>query len=89
MDCNNHRVCVFSLVTLAFLRQIGRGVQGSTTGCLNYAVGACLDHKNNHIFVADTNNHRVNVFHQETGVHVRCIGSYGQGYRQLNSPYGE
>lgn len=88
VDCNNHRICVFSLVSLAFIRQIGRGVQGSGPGHLNYAVGACLDFKNHHIYVADTNNHRVSVFDQFTGAFIRCIGYHGSGQGELNSPYG-
>ena len=88
VDCNNHRICVFSLISLAFIRQIGRGVQGSGPGHLNYAVGACLDFKNHHIYVADTNNHRVSVFDQFTGAFIRCIGYHGSGRGELNSPYG-
>ena len=88
VDCNNHRICVFSLVSLVFIRQIGRGIQGSGPGCLNYAVGACLDHQNHHIYVADTNNHRVSVFDQATGAFIRCIGFHGSGRGELNSPYG-
>jgi DNA-binding beta-propeller fold protein YncE len=87
-DCNNHRVQVFSSVNLAFIRQIGRGTQGSAPGCLNYAVGMCLDHTTRQLFVADTNNHRVVVFDQMSGVHVRTIGSQGERFGQLSSPYG-
>lgn len=88
VDCNNHRICVFSVISLTFIRQIARGVQGSSPGCLNYAVGACLDTKNEKIYVADTNNHRISVFNKKTGVHLQSIGSFGTGYGLLNSPYG-
>ena len=88
VDCNNHRICVFSLTTLAFIRQIGRGIQGSGPGHLNYAVGACLDLKNHHIYVADTNNHRISVFDQATGGFICFIGCQGSGSGELNSPYG-
>jgi DNA-binding beta-propeller fold protein YncE len=87
-DCNNHRVLVFSMPSLAFKRQIGRGVQGSSHGCLNYAVGICLDLKRRHLYVADTNNHRICIFNQENGAHVGVIGTRGTGDGQLNSPYG-
>ena len=86
-DCNNHRIQVYSTITLSFIRQIGRGVQGSVPGCLNYAVGICLD-DNNHIFVADTNNHRIVVFNQMTGSFIRTIGYHGITPGALSSPYG-
>lgn len=28
VDCNNHRIQVFHLYSLAFIRQIGKGIQG-------------------------------------------------------------
>eukprot|EP01038_Epipyxis_sp_PR26KG_P004848 gene4848-6795_t len=87
VDCNNHRVQVFHLSSLAFIRQIGRGIQGSTNGSLNYAVGICMDDANQ-IFVADTNNHRIVVFNHITGVHIRSIGTQGSQEGMLNSPYG-
>ena len=87
-DCNNHRILVFSSLTLAYKRQIGRGIQGSSPGCLNYAVGICLDAKRRHLIVADTNNHRICIFNQETGVHIVNIGSHGNAEGQLSSPYG-
>ena len=87
-DCNNHRILVFSSLTLAYKRQIGRGIQGSSPGCLNYAVGICLDAKRRHLIVADTNNHRICIFNQETGVHIGNIGSHGNAEGQLSSPYG-
>jgi DNA-binding beta-propeller fold protein YncE len=88
VDCNNHRICVFSVVTLTFLRQIGRGLQGTSSNCLNYAVGACLDVQNEKIYVADTNNHRISAFNKVTGAHLQSIGSFGSGYGLLASPYG-
>lgn len=87
-DCNNHRIQVFHAKTLSFLRQIGRGSQGGANGYLNYAVGICLHEERGELFVADTNNHRVSVFDQVTGVYLRSIGSHGTGYGQLASPYG-
>lgn len=87
VDCNNHRIQVYHLNSLAYIRQIGKGVQGDTPGSLNYAVGVCLDDKNQ-LYVADTNNHRVVVFNRVTGGHVRTIGSQGSTRGCLNSPYG-
>jgi DNA-binding beta-propeller fold protein YncE len=86
-DCNNHRISVFSSITLAHIRQIGRGIQGTSLGCLNYAVGLCLD-DSKHIYVADTNNHRIAVFHQLTGAQINTIGSQGTTPGKLSSPYG-
>jgi len=87
VDCNNHRVQVYHLNSLAYIRQIGKGEQSSNKGHLNYPVGICMD-DNHHIFVADTNNHRIAVFNRVTGVHVRSIGSKGTLVGLLNSPYG-
>lgn len=86
VDCNNHRIQVFHLYSLAFIRQIGKGTQGSAPGCLQYPVGICLD--SDQIFVADTNNHRIVVFNHITGGYVRSIGSQGSGLGCLNCPYG-
>ena len=87
VDCNNHRIQVFHLTSLAYIRQIGKGVQGNSPGSLNYAVGICLDTANN-LFVADTNNHRVAVFNKITGGYVKSIGSHGNAPGLLSSPYG-
>ena len=87
VDCNNHRIQVYHLNSLAYIRQIGKGVQGDSPGALNYAVGICLD-DNNQIYVADTNNHRVVVFNRITGGHVRNISSQGTVPGCLYSPYG-
>lgn len=88
MDCNNHRIQVYHLHSLAFIRQIGgKTVFGSSLSSLNYAVGICMD-DSKQIFVADTNNHRIVVFNHFTGIHVRNIGSQGALAGYLNSPYG-
>jgi len=42
----------------------------------------------NQLFVADTNNHRIVVFCQTTGAHLRNIGSMGSLPGYLFSPYG-
>jgi hypothetical protein len=87
VDCNNHRIQVYHLTSLAYIRQIGKGVQGDQPEMLNYAVGICMD-DSNQIFVADTNNHRVVVFNRITGGHVRNISSQGAAPGCLQSPYG-
>lgn len=87
VDCNNHRIQVFHLHSLAFIRQIGKGSQGNSPGCLMYPVGICMG-ESDQIFVADTNNHRVVVFNHITGGYVRSIGSQGTGNGCLNCPYG-
>jgi DNA-binding beta-propeller fold protein YncE len=87
VDCNNHRVQVYHLNSLAYIRQIGKGDKGATKGNLNYPVGICMDDHHD-IFVADTNNNRIAVFNRVTGVHVRSIGSKGTLVGLLNSPYG-
>lgn len=87
VDCNNHRIQVYHLLSLAYIRQIGKGLQGNAPGCLMYPVGICMDDANQ-IFVADTNNHRIVVFNHITGVFVRTIGSLGAARGCLNCPYG-
>jgi hypothetical protein len=101
VDCNNHRIQVYHLYSLAFVRQIGSkshpvvpssggGNQGSSYnnyGSLNYAVGICMD-ESKQIFVADTNNHRIAVFNHITGVFIREISSQGSLAGYLSSPYG-
>jgi DNA-binding beta-propeller fold protein YncE len=87
VDCNNHRIQVYHLNSLAYIRQIGNGEQGDAPGRLNYAVGICMD-DNKQIFVADTNNHRVVVFNRITGQHIRVIGAHGTAPGFMCSPYG-
>lgn len=87
VDCNNHRIQVYHLNSLAYIRQIGKGLHGDAPGSLNYPVGLCLDDRNQ-LFVADTNNHRIVVFNRVTGGHVRSIGSQGTARGCLYSPYG-
>eukprot|EP00981_Chlorochromonas_danica_P009740 scaffold2801_cov161-Ochromonas_danica.AAC.20 len=87
VDCNNHRIQVYHLLSLAYIRQIGKGTQGNSPGCLMYPVGICMDQANN-IFVADTNNHRIVVFNYLTGGFIRTIGSQGAANGCLNCPYG-
>jgi DNA-binding beta-propeller fold protein YncE len=87
VDCNNHRIQVFHLQSLAFVRQIGKGTQGTNPGFLTYPVGVAMDEKG-HLFVSDTNNHRIVVFNHLTGAYVRSIGSQGSSVGCLNCPYG-
>lgn len=87
VDCNNHRIQVFHLQSLAFVRQIGKGTQGNNPGFLTYPVGIAMDERG-HLFVSDTNNHRIVVFNHLTGAYVRSIGSQGSSVGCLNCPYG-
>lgn len=86
VDCNNHRVQVYHLNSLAFVRQIGKGIQGNSPGMLNNAVGICID-DSDQLYVADTNNHRISVFHRITGGHHHYIGNHGIAPGCLSSPY--
>jgi DNA-binding beta-propeller fold protein YncE len=88
VDCNNHRIQVFHLLSLSFIRQIGKGQQGSGPGFLTYPVGVCIDEEGHFLYVADTNNHRIVVFNYITGVYIRSIGSQGAEQGSLNCPYG-
>ena len=91
VDCNNHRVIVYHLPSLAFVRQIGKGVIGFGSGTLNNSGGICIDTPTNQLFLADTNNHRIAVFNSKTGLHTRTIGGgpiQGSLFGQLSRPYG-
>jgi DNA-binding beta-propeller fold protein YncE len=86
-DCNNHRIQVFQYDTLAFVRQIGKGNQGSGPGQMNYSVGICIDN-GCRVYVADTNNHRISIFNRVNGEFIKNIGSLGSTPGLFNSPYG-
>ena len=92
IDNNNHRIQLFNLRSLAFIRTIPSNTQaspffGNMGRLLNSPVGCCLD-GDGHLFVSDTNNHRIICFDHVTGELVRTISQQGSLRGFLNSPYG-
>jgi DNA-binding beta-propeller fold protein YncE len=95
VDNNNHRIQLFNLHSLAFIKTIGLSSSsvhpsnffGSMGRLLNSPVGCCLD-RDGQLFVSDTNNHRIVVFNHVSGELVRTISQQGSLRGFLNSPYG-
>ncbi len=88
-DRGNHRVQIYNIVfspayTLTYVATLGTGAAGSANGQFNQPSGVAVD--NNYIYVADRNNHRVQVFNRSTRVFVTSFGSYGAANGQFNQP---
>ncbi|CAF1480846.1 unnamed protein product, partial [Adineta ricciae] len=71
----------------------GLGVTGNTSRHLNFPRHMYLDEKNSYIYVADSNNHRIQRFStngngNRTGVTVAGGNGAGSGANQLNTPTG-
>ncbi|CAF1314049.1 unnamed protein product [Adineta ricciae] len=71
----------------------GLGVTGNTSRHLNFPRHMYLDEKNSYIYVADSNNHRIQRFStngngNRTGVTVAGGNGAGSGANQLNTPAG-
>ena len=61
---------------------VATGKEGSALGELFFPYGVAIDEETHHIFVANGNNHRVEIF-SETGEFL-----YQLGVRQLSDPWG-
>ena len=96
-DAGQHRLSIFSADTLAWDRHIG-GAKGAGIGEFNAPDGLAIwkgdadaprSDQQAHVFVADSENHRVQVVELGSGRHVRMIG-HGQGSRpgQFSQPTG-
>ncbi|CAF1184096.1 unnamed protein product [Adineta steineri] len=96
-DCNNHRIQKWKLpkngsapLTAGITVAGGNGA-GSTANQLDSPFGVYVSKKTGAIYVADTNNHRIQRFAvgDTQGVTVVGIsGSAGAGLNQLNTPAG-
>lgn len=89
VDRGNHRVQVFSLADVRYLRTLG--TEGYEQGEFNDPYGVCVDEETGHVFVADGGNNRVQEFRLD-GTFVRIIGrERGKSHSQpgqLSFPYG-
>ena len=53
-------------------RMFGTGTRGAAIGQLSYPMGVCVSTGNDPmVYVADTSNHRIQVFRVSDGAHVR------------------
>ena len=92
----DHRVQAFNADTGAHLRFLGTGVAGSAIDQFNGPTFVALHEppagsvQPTLLFVADGNNHRVQVLDADTGAHLRTIGAgtYGKGKGQVGTPRG-
>lgn len=89
-DRGNHRVQIyqitFSPFTLTYVATLGEtGVSGNDNGHFDNPCGVAVD--NNYIYVADTFNHRIQVFNRTTRQYVTTIGGYGSANGQFDQPY--
>ena len=88
-DADNHRVQIFNISNPSmptYTATLGQtGSPGSGNNQFRRPQGVAVDA--NFIYVADTENHRVQVFDRNTLVHVATIGgSYGTGNNQFKYP---
>ena len=89
-DRGNHRVQIYQITflpfTLTYLVTLGEtGVSGNDNGHFDNPCGVAVD--NNYIYIADTFNHRIQVFNRTTRQYVTTIGSYGSANGQFDQPY--
>ncbi|MDW8395821.1 MAG: PKD domain-containing protein [Anaerolineae bacterium] len=88
-DAGNHRVQIFNITTPASPSYVGTlgqtGVSGSGNNQFNWPHGVAVD--TNYIYVADTGNHRVQVFDRSSLDYVATIGTgFGSSDAQFKYP---
>jgi PKD repeat protein len=88
-DADNHRIQIFDIsnpAAPAYAGTLGTtGSPGSGNNQFNTPQGVAVDA--NYIYVADTENHRVQIFNRNTLAYVATIGgSYGTGNNQFKFP---
>jgi sugar lactone lactonase YvrE len=69
-----------------FARAIGS--EGAGNGQFNQPCGGVAFDGEGNLVVADSYNHRIQVFRYGDGAHLRSFGSQGAGAGQFNVPYG-
>lgn len=90
-DTYNHRIMLWIANATTGILIAGTTSTGSDTWSLNYPMGLHLDKQNQRLYVADMNNHRIQVFHLAgsppyEGMTVAGGFGSGTGNHQLNQP---
>jgi len=83
-DRTNHRVQIFD-DEVKFMGKLGK--EGKENGLFSYPRGVAVDSLDN-IYVADGWNHRFQVFNADSTIHLRTMGTYGNGDGQFKYPWG-
>jgi len=83
---NSIRLFDFNDTSGAITEDFSFGTGGAGNGEFNNPQGVAIGLLG-HIFVADTDNHRIQVF-SATGAHIRNIGEYGDTSGKLKTPKG-
>jgi sugar lactone lactonase YvrE len=90
-DSQNNRIVKFRLGAANFTVVAGGHGAGIAANQLNYPAGVCVSNGDGTIYVADTNNNRVQKWLVNGTVGVTVLGNtngtYGSGANQLNGPY--
>jgi PKD repeat protein len=90
-DRGNHRVQIYQITfspsfTMTYVATLGEtGVAGDDNDHFDNPSGVAVDAS--YIYVADTFNHRVQVFNRSSRTYVTTIGGYGSGNGQFDQPY--
>jgi len=85
-DTGNHRIVVFSIYDEYLGKYMGDwGAYGDESGDLNTPSGLDVHPEESIVVVADTGNHRCQVF-SKTGEFITSFGEKGSGAQQFNTP---
>jgi len=78
LDYSNHRIEVYSTESGKYVLTIcGSGTSGTDNNQLNYPQGICLASSTGILYVADTKNHRIQLYDSCTGSYVNTFGVPG------------
>lgn len=89
-DSRNHRILKLNLTDNTLQLVVGTGTAGSDNISLNYPLGIAVDETTGSLYVADSQNHRIQKFSLNSiqGMTVAGGISYGQNLSQLYQPSG-
>ena len=73
-DRKNHRIAIIDINSLKCTKSIGKyGKEGDTNEQLHLPQGIGIDKFKRHLYICDTKNKRVQVFHAESNVYIATI----------------